>query len=173
MGKQTGSGLVGVCARVRELCTAAAFLSFVLSVSWAAPPRAARTENPRTPDRWAEVQELLRQQEQRSGELAATAARLDEEIGQMQKRLHELVVEVRPQREQVHALQETLRDMREEVRGLYVESSGLKGDIAQVADKLDGLAEDLTSFRLSAGIIAALIVLLQIIGIGLAVRMRS
>ena len=63
--------------------------------------------------------------------------------------------------------------MREEVRGLYVESSGLKGDIAQAGKQVEGLEQSLGSFRLSAGIVVAMVIVLQFVLVGLTFRGRG
>lgn len=147
-------------------------LAWCIAPAGAASPRAPKAEAARQPDRWADIQRLLEDSQQWASETSAAFGRLEEQLGQVQKRLADVDSEVRPLREQVHGVHETLRELREEVRGLYVESSGLKGDIAQVSDKLDGLGEELSNFRLSAGIIAALLVLLQIIGLALLLRSR-
>lgn len=149
-------------------------LLVVLAVpsAWAGPPRTPKEAAVRQPDRWGDVQRALEEGQQRASEISAGLGRVEEQLEQVQKRLAEVDSEVRPVREQLHGLHEALRELREEVRGLYVESSGLKGDIAQVSDKLDGTLDELDKFRLSAGIIAALLVLLQIVAIALLLRGR-
>jgi len=68
---------------------------------------------------------------------------------------------------------EQIKGMREEVRGLYVESSGIKGDIAQLGTKVEGLDQSLGSFRLSSGIVVAVIIVLQVALVGLMFRGRG
>lgn len=105
--------------------------------------------------------------------MSGTVSELQETVGRLAHRVGELEAEVRQLREQHHNAVEQLRELREEVRGLYVESSGLKGDLAQVADKIDGLTDNLANFRLSAGMIAALLVLLDIVAVALTLRRSS
>jgi hypothetical protein len=80
---------------------------------------------------------------------------------------------VRQNRDQLQAALEQIKGMREEVRGLYVESSGLKGDIAQLGKQVEGLEGSLGSFRLSAGIVVAVVLLLQLLLAGLMLRGRG
>ena len=63
--------------------------------------------------------------------------------------------------------------MREEVRGLYVESSGLKGDIAQVSKDIQTVNENFGNFRYSVGALIAVVIVLQLIVVALALRGRG
>lgn len=153
----------------------AAFLSSAPSLSLARSPAtaanpAARAENPKLLEELAAVRGELERASERDRALATALAEAREALGPLQQRLSDLEAEVRGAREGQHNAQEQLRDLREEVRGLYVESSGLKGDIAQLSDKLDTVADELAGFRLSAGILAALVLLLQGVAIALLLR---
>ena len=109
--------------------------------------------------------------------LAATLAELRTQVSDLQH----LVAEVREEQKQKlegeqGVLDQTLtqvKEMREEVRGLYVESSGIKGDIAQDAKQVETLDQSLSSFRLSAGIIVAVVIVLQLVLMGLTFRNRA
>jgi len=66
-----------------------------------------------------------------------------------------------------------IRDMREEVKGLYFESSTVKNDIYGVGQRIEGLDQNLDAFRLSSGIVVAVVIVLQVVLIGLAFRGRG
>jgi len=112
----------------------------------------------------------LEQSAERERALSAALSEAREAIARLQQKSTELEGDLRQARETQHNLLEQMRELREEVRGLYVESSGLKGDIAQLGDKLDGFIDELGSFRLSAGILVALVILLQIAALAFALR---
>lgn len=150
------------------------------SVIAEARPPAAATKTPPAPTQNAKLVEdvaalraALAEEGERTRALSTTLAEVQDTVSRLAHRVGELEAEVRQLREQHHNLQEQVRELREEVRGLYVESSGLKGDIAQVADKIDGLTDSLANFRLSAGMIAALVILLEIIAAALILRSSS
>lgn len=109
----------------------------------------------------------------RQESLEAGLQRLGNDLGELRESLKGLREELRQQQESIGAAHQHDRDMREEVRGLYVETSGLKGDIAQVGQQVDGARQELDSFRFSSGIIAALIVVLQVVVGGVALRGRG
>jgi hypothetical protein len=105
--------------------------------------------------------------------LAGTLAELRDQLAEVQRTLGEVREEARQDREAFQAEVEQTKGMREEVRGLYVESSGLKGDIAQLVPRLEGFEESLGSFRLSSGIVVAVVIVLQVVLLGLAFRGHS
>jgi len=105
--------------------------------------------------------------------LAATLGQVREQLNETQRTLGELRDELRQNRDVEQTVLEQTKGMREEVRGLYVESSGLKGDIAQAGKQVEGLDQSLGSFRLSAGIVVAVIIVLQFVLIGLMFRGRG
>ncbi|MBI3783202.1 MAG: hypothetical protein HY270_07360 [Deltaproteobacteria bacterium] len=101
-------------------------------------------------------------------------------VGELRDRLNELRRDVSALHDDVRQLRDLVqggidhsKEMREEVRGLYVESSGLKGDIAQAVKQIDTLDQEIDAFRLSSGIIIALVIVLQLALIALTFRGRS
>jgi chromosome segregation ATPase len=105
--------------------------------------------------------------------LAADMAQLRDELRELQRGIGDLRDELRQDRDAAQGQLEQIKGMREEVRGLYVESSGLKGDIAQVGKQVDGLEASLGNFRFSTGIVAAVIIVLQVVLVGLMFRGRG
>ncbi len=105
--------------------------------------------------------------------LAVTLSQLRDQLSDTQKSIGELRDELRENHDASQGLLEQVKGMREEVRGLYVESSGLKGDIAQAGKQVEGLDQSLGSFRLSAGIVVAIVIVLQFVLVGLTFRGRG
>jgi len=105
--------------------------------------------------------------------LAATLSQLRDQLSETQRSISDSRDEIRQDREAMQASLDQTKGMREEVRGLYVESSGLKGDIAQLGKQVEGLDNSLGGFRLSSGIVVAVIIVLQIVLVGLTFRGRS
>lgn len=105
--------------------------------------------------------------------LAVSLSELRDQVKELQRSISEGRDEVRTNHDSLQGAIEQIKGMREEVRGLYVESSGLKGDIAQLGKQVDGLEGSLASFRLSAGIVVAVVIVLQIILVGLMFRGRG
>jgi hypothetical protein len=105
--------------------------------------------------------------------LAADMAQRRDELRELQRSIGDLRDELRQDRDAAQGQLEQIKGMREEVRGLYVESSGLKGDIAQVGKQVDGLEASLGNFRFSTGIVAAVIIVLQVVLVGLMFRGRG
>jgi peptidoglycan hydrolase CwlO-like protein len=103
-------------------------------------------------------------------DLAGTLAQLRDQLNEAQRALSDLRDEVRQDREAFQAEVEQTKEMREEVRGLYVESSGLKGDIAQLGQRVESFEHSLGSFRLSSGIVVAVVIVLQVVLLGLTFR---
>lgn len=81
--------------------------------------------------------------------------------------------EIRQHHDLLQSAMEQIKGMREEVRGLYVESSGLKGDIAQLSKQVEGVEASLGSFRLNSGILIAVVLVLQIFLAALMFRSRG
>ena len=146
----------------------------VLSVT-AHPCRAQR----RTGDarikaaRPTETQQSLNEILEGQRSLSVSLSELRDRIDELRNSLADSRAEVRQNHDTVQGAIEQLKGMREEVRGLYVESSGLKGDIAQVGQQVENLGASLASFRLSAGIVVAVVVVLQIALVGLMLRGRG
>jgi chromosome segregation ATPase len=105
--------------------------------------------------------------------LAASISQLRDQLSELQRSLNADRDEFRQNRDLVQAGLDQAKGMREEVRGLYVESSGLKGDIAQVGKQVEGLETSLGNFRLSTGIVVAVVIVLQIVLVGLMFRGRG
>lgn len=170
--------LIGDSAASRMFRTTVALAAIVCcgsSLSWARSPAPPKSPAPR-PETLKLTEDLaaLRAELERAGErnhaLATAVAEMREAIGRLQQRLGDLEAEGRQEWEAQHHALEQLRELREEVRGLYVESSGLKGDIAQLSDRHETLADEFKGFRLSAGILAALLLLLQLVAVALLLR---
>jgi chromosome segregation ATPase len=105
--------------------------------------------------------------------LAADVAQLRDELREVQHGIGDLRDELRQDRDAAQGQLEQIKGMREEVRGLYVESSGLKGDIAQLGKQVEELETSLGNFRFSTGIVAAVIIVLQVVLVGLMFRGRG
>ena len=102
---------------------------------------------------------------------------LADQLSQTQRAISELRDQTREKHEASQQVLDQVLDqvegMRKEVWGLYVESSGLKNDIAQTGKQVEGLDQDLGNFRLSAGIVVAIVIVLQFVLVGLAFRGRG
>lgn len=134
----------------------------------AAPPKAdTKKFNP------AELTQGLDAVADAQRSLAATLFQLRDQLTDVQRGLSELREELRLNRDAIQSGLDQTKGMREEVRGLYVESSGLKGDIAQVGKQVESVDNSLNNFRLSSGIVVAVVVLLQVVLIGLMFRGRG
>lgn len=129
----------------------------------------ARAKASRPADVAQEITVLL--EAQRS--LAVSLSELRDQLQELQRSVGEGRDEVRTHHDALQGAVEQIKGMREEVRGLYVESSGLKGDIAQLGKQVEGLEGSLASFRLSAGIVVAVVIVLQIVLVGLMFRGRG
>jgi septal ring factor EnvC (AmiA/AmiB activator) len=105
--------------------------------------------------------------------LAADISQLRDQLNAVQQNVGEGYDEVRQNRDVLQATLEQIKGMREEVRGLYVESSGLKSDIAQLGKQVEGLDRSLGNFRLSSGIVVAVVIVLQVVLVGLMFRGRG
>ncbi len=110
-------------------------------------------------------------QAQRS--LAVGLSELRDQLSELQRNLSEARDEIRQNHDTIQGQLDQIKGMREEVRGLYVESSGLKGDIAQVGKQVEDLEGSLGNFRLSSGIVVAVVIVLQVGLMGLMFRGRG
>jgi hypothetical protein len=90
-----------------------------------------------------------------------------------QRAAAELLDEVRRTRAALDVQFAELKAMREEVKGLYFESSTVKNDIYDVGQRIVALDQSLGAFRLSSGIVVAVVILLQVVLVGLALRGRG
>lgn len=125
----------------------------------------------------AEITEAFGRLTETQHALATNLAQLREQLNEAQRAGAEQRDQLREKQDASQAVLEQVleqgKGMREEVRGLYVETSGLKGDIAQAGKQVEGLAQSLGSFRLSAGIVVALVIVLQFVLVGLTFRGRG
>lgn len=99
---------------------------------------------------------------------------LQDQIRDASERILNLADEQRKGREvaasQLDAAKQAHDELRGLVRGLYVESSGLKADVAQAREDVQAVDGSMESFRLSSGILIAVVILLQVILAALALR---
>ena len=105
--------------------------------------------------------------------LASTMSKLREQLSDLQGSVSELRDELRQGHDSEQNAFEQLKGMREEVRGLYVESSGVKSDVAQVGKQVENLDQSLGGFRLSSGVVVAVVIVLQVVLVGLVLRGRG
>jgi len=105
--------------------------------------------------------------------LAVDLSQLRDQLKEAQSAIADVQADLRQDRDTTVGMLEQIKGMREEVRGLYVESSGLKGDIAQLGKQVEGLDSSLGNFRLSAGIVVAVVIVLQVVLVGLLLRGRG
>jgi regulator of replication initiation timing len=105
--------------------------------------------------------------------LAVDLSQLRDQLKEVQSAIADVQADNRQDRDTIVGVLEQIKGMREEVRGLYVESSGLKGDIAQLGKQVEGLDGSLGNFRLSAGIVVAVVIMLQVGLVGLLLRGRG
>ena len=146
------------------------FVAYPAAVS-AAP--ASRADPKTKAAKQAEVAEGMGALLEAQRSLAVSLSELREQLKDLQRSVGEGRDDVRTTHDVLQAALEQIKGMREEVRGLYVESSGLKGDIAQLGKQVEGLDGSLASFRLSAGIVVAVVIVLQIVLVGLMFRGRG
>ena len=99
---------------------------------------------------------------------------LQEQVRELSERLLSLADEQRTEREaagaQIETGKQTHEELRELLRGLYVESSGIKADVAQAREDVQAVSNSMESFRLSSGILIAVVIVLQVILAALALR---
>lgn len=121
----------------------------------------------------AEVTQELNAVAEAQRSLAVSLSELRDQLKDLQRAVGEGRDQVQASHDSLQGAIEQIKGMREEVRGLYVESSGLKGDIAALGKQVEGLDGSLASFRLSAGIVVAVVIVLQIVLVGLMFRGRG
>lgn len=125
----------------------------------------------------AELMPVINQITETQRTLAASLAQLREQLAETQRAVADLRNETRDKHDASQQVVDQILDqvegMRREVWGLYVESSGLKGDIAQTDKQVEGLDQSLGSFRSSAGIVVAMVIVLQFVLVGLTFRGRG
>lgn len=125
----------------------------------------------------AEMLPVLNQITETQRALAVSLAQLREQLADTQRAVADLRTDSSAKHDAAQQVVDQILDqvegMRREVWGLYVESSGLKGDIAQTDKQVEGLDQSLGSFRLSAGIVVAMVIVLQIVLVGLTFRGRG
>jgi hypothetical protein len=164
--------------RGRSWLAVAGMLVLGAAVCLCAPRRAA-AERARAPEkkeakaaRAPEVTQGINALIEAQRSLAADISQLRDQLNALQRGVGEGHDEVRQNRDVLQTSLEQIKGMREEVRGLYVESSGLKGDIAQVGKQVEELDASLGNFRLSSGIVVAVVIVLQVVLVGLMFRGR-
>jgi len=143
---------------------------------WALPAAgapAAKAEPKPRPISPAEMTQRLNAVAEAQRLLAVDLSQLRDQLNALQRAIAEGRDEIRQSRDEAQGGLDQIKGMREEVRGLYVESSGLKGDIAQVGKQVEESEGSLGSFRLSAGIVVAVVIVLQIVLVGLMFRGRA
>jgi hypothetical protein len=149
----------------------------LLSCSVAAAAADPKADAKAKKDSVAELMPVIDRIVEAQRALAATQAQLHEQLSETQRALTELRDETRDKHDAAQHVLDGVADqvegMRKEVWGLYVESSGLKGDIAQTDKQVEGLGESLGNFRLSAGIVVAVVIVLQVVLVGLTFRGRG
>lgn len=121
----------------------------------------------------AEIQETLNGVVQAQQNLSVALAQLRDQLNELATSLGNNRDDIRQNHDAVQSVMEQVKGMREEVRGLYVESSSLKGDIAQVGKQVEGVEHSLGNFRLSSGIVVAVVIVLQVVLVGLMFRSRG
>lgn len=147
-------------------------LVLALPVAALAEP-AGRVEAKAKAGKPAEVTQELNAVVETQRSLAVSLSELRDQLKDLQRAVGESRDQVQANHDSLQGAIEQIKGMREEVRGLYVESSGLKGDIAALGKQVDGLDGSLASFRLSAGIVVAVVIVLQIVLVGLMFRGRG
>ena len=157
--------------------------SLAVALTLAASGLAARTLAAPAPDPKAEARAKALSPPQVTQTLDAileTQRNLATAITQLRDRLNDVqssVSQVHDELRQGHDTEQTaldqLKGMREEVRGLYVESSGVKSDVAQVGKQVESLDQSLGGFRLSSGVVVAVVIVLQVVLVGLLLRGRG
>ncbi len=135
-------------------------------------PKAATKREPK-PAKAPELTQELNALTDAQRALAADLSQLRDQLNAVQRGIGEGHDEARQNRDILQTTLDQVKGMREEVRGLYVESSGLKGDIAQVGKQVEGLEGSLGGFRLNSGILIAVVLVLQLLLVGLMFRGRG
>lgn len=148
-----------------------------VSVAWLPSAVVGAEPKPGKGGASAQVEQSINTLVEQQKELAASIAELREKLAVLQGSVAEQREEARDKHEANHSIADAsltqAKEMREEVRGLYVESSGIKGDVAQAVQQIESLDQNLSSFRLSAGIVVAMVIVLQLVLTGLTLRNRG
>lgn len=121
----------------------------------------------------SEVAKRLVAVEEAQRSLAADLSQLRDQLRQLDQHVGEVREDIRQARDAAQADRDQLKEMREEIRGLYVESNGVKGDIAQLRSELQSVNGSFANFRFSSGALIAVLIVLQLIGVVLALRSRG
>jgi hypothetical protein len=167
------------CGRSRRttLLRAAVGVMLLSCTAAAAPVPDPKPEAKTKKESPAEILPAIEQLAAAQRSLAAQLAALQQQLNDTQRAITELRDASRDKPGASQAVVDQILDqvdgMRREVWGLYLESSGIKGDIAQTGKQVDGLGESLGDFRLSAGIVVAAVIVLQLVLVGLAFRGRG
>jgi peptidoglycan hydrolase CwlO-like protein len=174
VGQLGGSGMQPSARTGRAFAAVMAVVALLVGVTLpaVAAPVAKPDPKPKGPSP-AEVTQRLNAVTEAQRMVAIDISQLRDQLSTLQHNLAEGRDEVRQNRDEMQTSLDQIKGMREEVRGLYVESSGLKGDIAQLGKQVEGLEDNLGNFRLSAGIVVAVIIVLQIALVGLMFRGRG
>ena len=138
-----------------------------IGVVWCGRPVWAADPKP------AEVGKRLAAVEEAQRSLAVNMGQLSDQLKQLEEHVGELRQDVQHGHEAAQGDRDQLKEMREEVRGLYVESSGIKGDIAQLRTELQSVNGAFANFRFSSGALIAVLIVLQVIVVALGLRGRS
>ncbi len=164
------------CTRATALpCALALMVLLCSAMATAAPDPKADPKGKK--DGPAEAMPAITQLTESQQALAASVAQLREQLSETERVVTDLRNEMRDKgdagKQVVDQILDQVEGMRREVWGLYVESSGLKGDIAQTGKQVDGLDQSLGSFRSSVGIVVAIVIVLQVVLVGLTFRGRG
>jgi len=161
--------------RLRHAALLSAVACLWSAAAAAAPAPKAEVKGPKMDP--AEVMQKLDAIAEAQRSLATTVSQLHDQFAEAQRAVGELRDETRQKHDASQAVADQVLDqvegMRREVWGLYVEDSGLKNDIAQAGKQVEGLDQSLGSFRLSAGIVVGVVLVLQFVLIGLTFRGRG
>ena len=167
---------------VRHVAVAVLLLACSAATAPAAPPKAEAKATKTPPvDLMPAIEQIADAQRALAASVAQLRQQLSEQLADQLTQTQRAISELRDQTREKHEASQQVLDqvldqvegMRKEVWGLYVESSGLKNDIAQTGKQVEGLDQDLGNFRLSAGIVVAIVVVLQFVLVGLAFRGRG
>ncbi len=162
-------------AALLRAAVAVALLTCTVAAAAPAPDPKAEAKGKKPPP--VDVMPALDQISDTQRALAATVSQLRDQLIETQRTINELRDESREKHDASQKVLDQVLDqvegMRREVWGLYVESSGLKGDIAQNDKQVQTLDQSLGNFRMSAGIVVAVVIVLQFVLVGLTFRGRG
>ncbi len=167
-----GKGFLGTLARLLVVTPL-----LLAARSPAVPAADPKTEAKGKAPNVAQITETVEAVAEAQRSLAASLAQLQAQVRELQSALGELRAAAQERHDAlqtaVDQLLDQLKETREEVRGLYVESSGVKSDVAQVGKQVETLDQSLGGFRLSSGIVVAVLIVLQVVLVGLMFRGRG